>query len=209
MSAKWLKTFEEIGMLWRHDGNPKRPYARLTSGKISNGFVNCSHLISRPQMLHEALKELVGQYKLPEKPFVVVGQAMGNITIASHLALIMGGRSCWSIKINDEAMNIDPRFSLSTDVPAILGEDVTTTGGTSRKTKVALESLKVPLAPYLYTVVNRSGQKTVEGLEIRALVTLDIATWDWGNNPFTETGAELVEPVKPKGNWEALRREYA
>jgi len=196
-------------MIWKHDGNPKRPYARLTSGKISNGFVNCTHLISRPNMLHEALKDLVGPYKIPRTPFVVVGQAMGSITIASHAALILGGRSCWSVKVNNEAMQIDPRFALDASVPAIIVEDVTTSGGTTLKTKRALEHLGVPLLPYIFTVVNRSGKTHADDLEIRALVTLDIKVWDFGENPFTKDGMELVEPVRPKEHWEALRQEYA
>lgn len=207
MSEKWLKAFEEIGMIWRHDGNPKRPYAKLSSEQISDGYANCTPLIACPQMLHEALKELVGRYKLPEKPCVIVGQAMGSITVASHLALITGAKCCWSVKTNNNTMQIDSRFDLDKNVPAIMAEDVITTFGTTRKTNRALQALQVPVKPHIYTLINRLDESTVEGLEIRALLTLNFATWDWGHNPHTN-GSELVSAVRPKENWKALTQDY-
>jgi orotate phosphoribosyltransferase len=149
-------------------------------------------------MLHEALKDLIGPYKRPSELCNYMGQAMGSITIASHLALLLEGQCSWSLKASNETMQVDPRFSLSQDILSIIVEDVTTTGGTTSRTIDAVRALGVPLAPYIYTVVNRSGKTHVEDFEIRALVTLDIQAWEFGNNPFTQSGMELVEPVYPK-----------
>ena len=210
MQKMWLDTFKDIGMVWKHDGHPRRPYAKLTSEKISDGFINCTPLIARQQLLDDAVRQLLSVYPYPPSRCVIVGQAMGSITIASTIARQCGQGAlfCWSMKGNNEAMHIDPRFTLDTDVPAVIVEDVTTTGGTTSKTIKALQRLGVPTLPYIYTVVNRSGLSTIDGLEIRALVTLDIQAWDFGSNPHTANGMELVEAVRPKENWDALTRQY-
>lgn len=207
MSSDWLKTFESIGMIWKHDGNPRRPYARLTSGKISDGFVNCSHLISRPALLHKAANDLIGKYWRPEMPLVVLGQAMGSITIADHVAHILGARLCWTIK-TETGMQLDPRFTLDKNIPILPVEDVTTTGGTTQGSIQPLQRRDFMFTPFFFTLVNRSGKIDIDGFKIRSLVNLDIATWEWGNNPHTPNGLELIEAVRPKENWDALTKAY-
>lgn len=208
-SRDWLTTFSKIGMVWWHDGNPKRPYAKLTSGRISDGFVNCTKLTAKPKLLNETVRDLVGKYCLPNGPdHVVVGQAMGSITMASHLAAAIDAECCWSEKMNDECMVIDPRFTIEHGKKAIIVEDVGTTWSTTRKTIAACKRVGIEVAPFLYVLVNRSGTNEVDGLEVRALVTLTIQSWKWGHNPFTEDGMERVEAVRPKDNWDALTRKY-
>lgn len=210
MTKPWLKVFKDIGMIWMHDGNPKRPYAQLSSKKISDGYVNCTSLIARPSLLKNAVADLMGKYTLPPRQCMIVGQAMGSITIADHVAQYVGveARMCWSIKTTYDVMQIDSRFALDGTIPAIIVEDVTTTGGTTLKTIRALKTLNVPLLPFILTIVNRSEATEIEGLEIRSLVKLEIATWDWGHNPYTDNGLELVSAVRPKENWKALTQEY-
>ena len=211
MTHDWLKKFREIGMLWQHDGNPKRPYAKLTSGMISDGFVNCSQLITRPRLLHEAVHELLGKFISPGKQHSVIGQAMGSITIGHVAAFILESRFYWAVKTRSGGMEIDPRFLIDKSLPAILVEDVTSTGETSIKSKRSLVAINVPVLPIIYSIVNRSGKKSIDGMEIRSLIDLNFATWDFGNNPHVDGGLELVRAVRPKedNNWDLLNKNYA
>lgn len=209
MNDKWLKKFTDIGMIWLHDGNPRRPYAKLTSGLISDGFIDCTKLIARPKILHDAIRDLLGKEKLPEKPCFVVGQAMGSITIASHIAEILDVPMCWAVKLDNGDMEIDSRFSVPADSTAIVVEDITSTGGTSLKTIGKLKAMDVQVASFIWSIGNRSGMNLIDGYQIRSLAdltVLPIKTWKWGENPHTPDGTEIVEALRPKkrGNWKRL-----
>jgi orotate phosphoribosyltransferase len=196
-------------VVWTHDGNPKRPYARLTSGLISDGFANCTPLIARPKMLRTVVRELIGQYRRPSgHKYVVVGQAMGSITVASHIAEILDFPMWWSTKINDMAMQIDKRFDIDETFTAIIVEDTTTTGGTTVKTKEALQRRGVACADFMYTLMNRSSASHVNGMNIRSVVQRTIISWKQGENPHTEDGQERVAPLDAKRDWHVLTGEY-
>lgn len=55
----WEDKFKKAGAFWEHDGNKLRPYARLTSGRISNRFFNADNLIDQPDVIAQAAGHLV------------------------------------------------------------------------------------------------------------------------------------------------------
>jgi hypothetical protein len=92
----------------------------------------------------------------------------------------------------------------------ILCEDTITTGGSVLKVQnaIAQASPNANIAPMVLALLNRSGNPYVETLKIRALIDKPISSWNEGENPFTPGGRELVEPVKPKANWQLLTQPY-
>ena len=202
----------DCGAIWRHDGNPKRPYALLTSGRISNGFVDCSPAVMRPQLIAEASKHLALQLRkrVAKRVFcklIVAGQMKGSVTLASRIAEELGCLFIWMDKssdASDKEMPLDPRFNSHllpySDHTVLLIEDVTTTCSTSKKSRETLHRLGFSTLPYLLALVNRSVKIEMQGFRIISCTDIEMQDWERGKNPFTKGGEEYVEPVRPKGH---------
>jgi len=204
----WIQKFEELGALWIHDGSPKRPYALLTSGNRSNGFFNMTKIMEHPKLLEEVCAEIIKNNPLDEKPDVVIGSALGAITIAHEFAKQLGTRFAFTEKNSDKTEMILKRFSIQPGEKVLIVEDVMSTGGTTLKTLKTLKDLGAEILPFVFLLVNRSGQKELGGLEIKALIDRPMPMWEEGKCPFTEDGQEPVLPVRPKQNWDDLIRKY-
>jgi orotate phosphoribosyltransferase len=213
---KWREFLIRLNAYWLHDGNPKRPYVRLTSGKISNFYLNCTALVMRPKLLRGAAADLIAlQVKagLSYQTHAVVGPAMGAITLAYELADATGDAvAMYTIKQADGTMALDPRFTIDPGIVQIdMAEDVITTFGSTQKSIDAVRaaaSREITIA-CVCAVANRLGKREVNGLPIISLIEANEAqVWNEGENPFTPRGRELVEPLKAKGNWAALNAAY-
>jgi orotate phosphoribosyltransferase len=209
LQKKWLPKLKEIGAVWEHDGDPARPYALLTSGKISNGFIDLSKLIQRPALLSEAVEDLLKLFSPPQTITGFLGSAMGAVNISYEFATQFSSIPCFSFfseKINGEI--VIKRFDVSLHNLMVV-EDVITTGQTTRKTIAAAKDDGATIMDTIAVIVNRSGSNSLDGRKISALVEVSYKSWESGNNPFFYKGGELVEPVRPKGaGWLALTKDY-
>ena len=208
----WLTIFGQIGAGWRHDGNPKRPYARITSGKITDAYCDCSKLIERPKLLQLAIEDLIKRCRPHHPPRmdidVVCGSAFGSIPIATEYARQLDCRAWFTIKGQSGSRELD-RFHPDGDERVLLVDDVLTSGGTLERTMSALFEKRVKLAPYIPVIMNRSGLRQLCGMDIVALMEVnDGCEWQEGENPYTPDGRELVEPVHPRRDWRILNAHY-
>lgn len=212
----WPGKFTKVEAFWKHDGNPKRPYALLTSGKISDCFFNGSRVIERPKLTQKVATDLIAIRNKFEVgamyPQIVVGPAVGAIPLIHEVArqLPRSPRAWFSEEVGPTKLIIIKRFDNADNLRyALLVEDVITTGKSTIKTIEALQRLDpmITTLPNVLCIVNRSGKTTLpNGAGIIALYTIAAQTWDRGQNPYTPDGQELVEPVRPKANWAALIR---
>ncbi len=222
----WECTFTKLGVFWRHDGNPKRPYVRLTSGKISDLYFNGGKLISEhPATLREACKDLMwpwGPGGFKRYGFTrVIGPAKGAISFAYELAVQSGIAYAYADAIKRPGLGTvfeyDGRFRthFHDDERFVFCEDTITTGGsvleliemTRREfPNISFEGLEVP--PTIMALCNRSGLAEIGGFRIKALIEIRGRTWEEGENPYTG-GPELVPPVSAgKANWHLLTQAY-
>jgi orotate phosphoribosyltransferase len=209
--AKWIEVLSNKNAYWHHDGNLNRPYALLTSGKISNFFANCSVITKSPLLLTDAASDLFR--KMTEQkdclPDAFVGSAYGAITLAYELArhgedYWGGDTEAWfTAKGEDDTMELD-RFEFSSNIKSvIMVEDVITTFKTTRASIAALRPKAhfghAKILPYVLCIVNRSGQSEIDGFKIISLIEVNNAlTWEPGQNPFLGKEPERVSPVRPK-----------
>lgn len=212
----WQAKFSTVGAYWLHDGHPERPYARLTSGLISNVFFNGGKIASEhPMLLTQASSQLAKRAGIElegDRNWRCIGPAKGAICLSYDIAVMGGYRHAWADKESGTFV-IDPRFStfFSPTERIILVEDTITTGGSVVAMRDALMRA-IPgseIAPFVLALCNRSGKQSLAtGEKIIALVEPDARTWPEGSNPFTPDGKELVEPVRPKVSWDALTGSY-
>jgi len=210
-SRFWFDAFSQLGALWVHDGNPKRPHALLTSGKHSNGFFNASKVVEYPQALKEACFHIftAENMKLFARPMIVIGSALGAITIAHVIAELFGARCGFTepdiVVIDGEKQMVLKRFSVNSHDRVLVVEDVITTGDTTRKTIDAIEKQGAEVLPVVCVLVNRSGMSHLDGRRILALIDHPMPMWKPDECPLCKAGSEAV---RPKGNWDKLNGEY-
>jgi len=206
VSTDWNKIFQEQGAIWIHDGKPTRPHALLTSGLHSDGFVNCTFVTQQPALLQRILTQADGlAAKLPgEKVDWVVGSAMGAITLAYAVALKLNARAGFTEK-DGEGMKLS-RFEIAPNEKVLVVEDTISTGGSTLKTIEGIQKGGVPegnILPYIVCLVNRSGSESLNGRQLRALLTLNIHTWKPDDCPLCRKGSG---PVRPKAHWHELTK---
>jgi len=224
MEITWEDRFKGIGAFWKHDGNPKRPYARLTSGKISNGFFNGEIVAKHAKIFGEACEALAAKatvFSLRDSRFehFVVGPAMGAIKLSGRIAESFDFFAAYAER-GEEGLFVFKRTAPGETARVALCEDTITTGGSLRDLRATIKNIcpKGDVALEILALCNRSknasaygDEATIPGHRIIALVNRnDMPIWEEGNNPFTPDGRELVPPVRPKGidNWFALTRMY-
>lgn len=207
----WEKRFSDIGAFWFHDGNPKRPYARLTSGRISNGFFNGGIVCEHAKLYGKACEELAAHF-LVAPHTCVIGPAMGAIALSYRIAEALDCRFAYAEWEDEKKKDrlIFKRFGLKPNMTFVVVEDTITTGGTvERLVSAAREaSPGCTILPHLLALCNQSGLAKCADIEVTALIDRKLLTWDEGNNPFTPGGKELVPPLRPKANWHDLTRAY-
>lgn len=205
MSTDWRKIFEERGAIWIHDGKARRPHALLTSGFHSDGFVNCVFITQDPAIMQRIVSDEGLGPDLPAgRVDWVVGSAMGAITFAYAVAQKLGAKAAYTEK-EGEAMKL-LRFEIGAGERILVVEDALSTGGSTAKTiRAILDSgvKKGDLIPRIICLVNRSGKDRLEGHEVRALLNIDIHTWQASECPLCREGSPAV---RPKKNWRELIR---
>lgn len=205
MSIDWRKIFEERGAIWIHDGTPHRPHALLTSGLHSDGFVNCTFITQDPALMQRIVSdEGLGPDLPADRVDWVVGSAMGAITFAYTVAQKIGAKAAYTER-EGEAMKL-LRFEIGEGERVLVAEDALSTGVSTAKTiRGILEGgvQKRDLMPRILCLVNRSGKDNLEGREVRALLNLDIHTWQASECPLCRGGSPAV---RPKKNWREFIR---
>lgn len=119
-----LKTLVELGGYWKYKGG--RYLAKLTSGKVSDEFVNTGVLTCRPRALAQAVESLIHQpcpdgnedvdtfavrYAYKENIYVC-GPAMGGVTLAYEVARQLHATAVftepvYATKVPEEMRNVD------------------------------------------------------------------------------------------------------
>ncbi|MBT6690804.1 hypothetical protein HOB10_00520 [Candidatus Parcubacteria bacterium] len=208
---QWMDKFKKMGALWIHDENPERPHALLTSGKHSNGYFNGSKVIKNPRVLAEACHDLLQiSHAAQFTPRSVFGSAMGAVTIAHELARQMGIELGFTEPVETrEQLDITrkhmvlKRFSVVQNEKVIVAEDVMTTGGTTRKTIETLTKTGADVLGFILVLVNRSGQESLDGRRIIALIDHPMPFWEAEECPLCAQGSEAIRP-KGRESWQEL-----
>ncbi len=208
----WATEFGLAGAYWLHDQNPKRPYALLTSGLISNGFFNGGR-VGEDGLLFaracEALWRKAEEQGISRLNLRIVGAAMGAISLCSRIAEAGRCRSAYAERHGEDFIFVRPNINKTEGF--LLVEDTITTGKTLDLLIAAVRE-KSPhgaFANMVLALCNRSGNTHFRDMPILSLISPSFQTWEQGKNPFTPDGKELVPPVRPKHNWYDLVRAYS
>ncbi len=225
------ETLESLGGFWQYKiGN--RYLAQLASGKISDTFVNCGVLTTRPGSLEPWAEVLSGMVvsdstiqRLPDNPsrmiegrmqklpanLHVVGPGMGGITLAYEMARWLGAAAMFTEPVELMGEKHQKfRFDLPTSPAVMICEDVITTGGSVHRTLAAVceKHPRHIIAPVVACLVDRRAEKgplDLGGKKLKVVSLLEVSarTWDTLEEAKVDCPS-VIEAIKPKANWSKL-----
>lgn len=163
----------------------------LSSGLHSDRYVQCALVLQHPKVAEQLCSELAAKLRHAGAS-VVAAPALGGILVAHEVARALGVRALFTER-QDGVMTLRRGFSLSTAEPALVVEDVITTGLSTRETIACIEQAggKVVAAGAL---IDRSGGAADLGLPITALLTLAIQNYNPAECPLCKSGIPVIKP---------------
>ncbi|MGO1468435.1 MAG: orotate phosphoribosyltransferase [Tissierella sp.] len=165
----------------------------LSSGKHSDGYVQCAQVLMHPEKAEIAVGKIVE--KLGNLEFdIVVGPAMGGVIVSYELARQTGKPSIF-VEREDGEMTLRRGFKIEKGQKVLITEDVVTTG------KSAYEAIKVVedhggIVVAIASIVNRSSGDIKYPLY--SAVKVDLNTYEKENCPMCKDGSKAIKPGSRK-----------
>lgn len=164
---------------------------RLSSGLHSGKYLQAALVLQHPEISEKLSKELVKKFS-KEKIDVVIGPALGGITLAYEVARALGVRGLFTER-HEGRMVLRRGFSIKPNEKALVVEDVVTTGGS---TKEVIEVVKNSGGKVIGVgaIIDRSDQGINFGAPFEYLAKVKIETFEEPNCPLCKSKTPLTKP---------------
>jgi orotate phosphoribosyltransferase len=187
---------ESILEIFKSTGAYLQGHFRLTSGLHSAEYLQCALVLQHPaaaERLGQLLAEELRQYA-PAGVKLVAAPALGGLIVGHEVARALGARFLFTERdASTKAMSLRRGFTVSPGEPAVVVEDVITTGGS---TQDVIEVLTAAGAKVLAagSIIDRSGGHASVGVPRVALATLQVAAHYPEQCPMCALGIPVVKP---------------
>jgi len=163
----------------------------LTSGLHSPMYVEKFNVLQHPKYTERLCQALAEMFK-DENIETVVGPMTGGILLAHETGKALGTRAIFTERENGH-MTFRRGFHLEPGERVLIVEDIVTTGGSVKEViDVVKASGGIPVAVGM--LVDRSGGKVNFGdVPYKALLHLDVQTFQPDNCPLCQAGKEMTK----------------
>lgn len=171
----------------------------LSSGLHSDRYIQCALVLQHPRVAEQLGSALAEKFRSLSAA-VVVAPALGGVLVAHEVARALGVRALFTER-QDAAMSLRRGFRLTPGEPALVVEDVITTGLSTRETMNCIEQAGAKVIG-AGALIDRSGGAVDLGVPKEALVTLRVQNYDPSECPLCKAGVPAVKPgsrSKPVG----------
>jgi orotate phosphoribosyltransferase len=167
---------------------------KLSSGLHSEKYLQCALVLQYPdiaQKMSEALAE-----KFVVKPDLVVGPALGGVTLAYEVARAMGVRGIFTER-QEGKMALRRGFVIKPGEKVIVCEDVVTTGGSTKEVMDVIKELG-GIVVGVGSVIDRSDRDPSFGVPFHSLAKVEVKTYKEESCPMCKSGSHAVKPGSRK-----------
>ncbi len=164
----------------------------LTSGRHSDTYMQCAKLFVHPEesaYLCGALSEQLKEFKAD----AVVSPAVGGIIMGYEVARQLGVKNFFAER-EGGGMTLRRGFALEKGMRVIVVEDVVTTGGSVKEVIELCRAADAEVTA-VASVVDRSGGKVDFGVPYRALLSMEVKSYEADECPLCREGK--IPVVKP------------
>lgn len=210
-TSSWKEYFLEHQCLFEHDGNPRKPYAYVSSGDISEGYFHGRRLQENPLVFSrtaEGLAHHIRERIVDTQVDRVIGASTSGISLSSYVAHYLEAKTAFADRTSSGFRFTG--FSVASGEQILIVDDTITSGATLRQLVAACKEQfpHATLLPVAAVICNRSGALVMDSFHILSLLYWPVRRWKEGENPFTPDGRECVLPVYPKDDWDSLFKVY-
>ena len=163
----------------------------LTSGLHSPLYVEKFNVLQHPEYTEKLCREIAEHFK-DQGIETVIGPATGGIILSQVTARILGVRSIFTERENGK-MTLRRGFVIKPGERVLIVEDIVTTGGSIKEVlDVVVEQGGIPVG--IGMLVDRSGGKASFGeVPYKALLNLDVTTYDPSNCPLCKENIPMTK----------------
>ncbi|SDY58995.1 orotate phosphoribosyltransferase [Thermoactinomyces sp. DSM 45892] len=172
-------------------GVVKEGHFLLSSGRHSKQYMQCAQLLQHPSDAEQAGQAIANLFRDLEID-VVVGPALGGVVIAHEVARALGVR-CLFAERKEGVMELRRGFEVEMGERVLAVEDVVTTGGSVQEVVTLLEGMGADVVG-IGSIVDRSQGKTPFTVPYRALMPIEIQSWEAEECPLCAEGTPVVKP---------------
>lgn len=186
-----MMTREEIIHIFKEKEVMLEGHFLLTSGRHSDKYMQCAKLFQYPDVSEMICKQLAQQFS-DTKIDMVVGPAIGGIIMAYEMSRQLGVKNIFAERENG-VMTLRRGFSVQQGAKILVTEDVVTTGGSVKEVIALLKSMGADVVG-VGSVVDRSAGKVDFGVPFRAVLPIEVLSYEPDDCPICKTGEPLVKP---------------
>lgn len=168
---------------------------KLSSGLHSEKYLQCALVLQYPVIAQKLAQELAKKFA-GDKINIVIGPALGGVTIAYEVARALGVRGLFTER-QDGVMTLRRGFSITPGERVLVVEDVITTGGS---TKEVIEVAKAydGIVAGVGSIIDRSGAPVDFRVKSGALARIKVETFKEGDCPLCRKGVPVTKPGSRK-----------
>ncbi|HEY4877560.1 MAG TPA: orotate phosphoribosyltransferase [Candidatus Acidoferrales bacterium] len=185
-------TRDEIVKLLESVGAIRTGHFELSSGRHSATYIQCALVLQHPQHAEKLGSALGGLFK-EHHVSCVVSPALGGLIIGHEVARGLGVRAIFVERDRSGQMALRRGFELKPGEKTLVIEDVWTTGGSTRETIGVVEQ-EGGLAVASGAIIDRSGGRLELNVPSRALLELDVPSYEPDECPQCRAGDTASRP---------------
>lgn len=183
---------EQVFDVFRQTGALLEGHFIYTSGRHGRQFLQAARVMQYPQHGEALCTALADRFR-QDNVALVVGPATGGIVLAYETARRLGCRAAYTEKDGPDAMALKRGFKLEKGCRVLVVEDITTTGGSVKKSIDHLNDRGAQVVG-VGVLIDRSGGAISFDCRFEPLAKLKLESWAADECPLCREGLPLVEP---------------
>lgn len=185
-------TKNELDEIFREKDVLKRGHFLLTSGFHSDTYLQCALALSYPDISERLAQGLCWHIDEDQYPDVVIGPALGGVTLAYEVARQLGVRALFTERENGK-MTLRRGFHINPAERVLIVEDVLTTGGSVKEVMELVWQNEGDVAA-VASLVDRSSGKLNLGAPVISLYKVKVKKWAPEKCPLCKKGIPYIKP---------------
>ncbi len=184
-------TEKEVLRLFEKSGALLKGHFKLSSGLHSEKYLQCALILQYPDIAERLSKAIAKEFSA-EKIDVVIGPALGGVTLAYEVARAIGRRGLFT-ESQDGKMVLRRGFSISNGEKVFVVEDVVTTGGSTKEVIELAKSFGADVVG-VSSIIDRSSARIDFGAPFKPLAKVEVETFEEDKCPLCKKQMPITKP---------------
>lgn len=186
-----MMTKEEIIEIFKEKEVMLEGHFLLTSGRHSDKYMQCAKLFQYADVSEKICRQLAEQFQ-DKQIDLVVGPAIGGIIMSYEMSRQLGVKNIFAERENGK-MTFRRGFVVEPGTKVLVVEDVVTTGGSVKEVISLLKESGAEVVG-VGSVVDRSNGKVDFGVDYKAVLSMEVISYEPEECPLCKKGIPAVKP---------------